>query len=170
MCPPQVGRALVATHDFRRAIEYYESALARGRAGDVSNVEMRSDLIQLYVKLRKFKEVRVRARAHVGCCCVVFWSLRGGLRGWGTPLQAGRLLDEALSTAAASDDVTSLTHARDNLLLLAKVHKGTGNHAEGADVLLRALELQNKIISKLRTSNPGAHRAGVELVALRAPW
>lgn len=56
--------------------------------------------------------------------------------------QAGRLLDEALSSAAASDDVTSLIHARNNLLLLAKVHKGTGNHAEGADVLLRALELQ----------------------------
>ncbi len=48
----------MATHDFQPAIEYYETALARDKARGFDNAEMRSDLTKLYVKLRKFAEVR----------------------------------------------------------------------------------------------------------------
>jgi tetratricopeptide (TPR) repeat protein len=70
--------------------------------------------------------------------------------------QASRLLDDALKSADSSDDVTSMIQARNNLTLLGSVRKGTGNPAEGIEALLRALELQNKIIVKLRSLNPGA--------------
>jgi hypothetical protein len=66
------------------------------------------------------------------------------------------LLDDALKSADSSDDVTSMIQARNNLTLLGSVRKGTGNPAEGIEALLRALELQNKIIVKLRSLNPGA--------------
>jgi hypothetical protein len=49
-----------------------------------------------------------------------------------------------------------MIQARNNLALLGSVRKGTGNPAEGIEALLRALELQNKIIVKLRSLNPGA--------------
>jgi hypothetical protein len=58
----KVGRSLVATHDFGPAIDYYETALARDKARGVDNSEMRSDLTMLYVKLRKFAEVRGAGR------------------------------------------------------------------------------------------------------------
>ena len=64
-------------------------------------------------------------------------------------------MDEALKSADSSDDITSMIQARNNLTLLASVRKGTGNPAEGIEALLRALELQNKIIVKLRSLNPG---------------
>ncbi len=59
--------------------------------------------------------------------------------------QATRLLDETLSAALSTDDVNSMILARDSLALLASVRKGSGNAAEGCEVLLRALELQVRV-------------------------
>eukprot|EP00742_Colponemidia_sp_Colp-10_P005614 GILJ01006001.1.p1 GENE.GILJ01006001.1~~GILJ01006001.1.p1 ORF type:complete len:1335 (+),score=250.67 GILJ01006001.1:335-4006(+) len=46
----QIGRALVQTHDYNRAIEYYESALR----ADPKRNDLRSDLASLYLRLKRF--------------------------------------------------------------------------------------------------------------------
>ena len=52
-----IGRALVKTHEYHRAIEYYEDALEAGTEKGKSNVaSLRSDLAKLYIKLKKFDE------------------------------------------------------------------------------------------------------------------
>ena len=67
----------MATHDFGPAIEYYEQAIARDKARGYENNEMRSDLTMLYVKLRKFAEVRVPPNH-----CVCVWrTVVGGVDG-----------------------------------------------------------------------------------------
>ncbi|KAJ3090291.1 Tetratricopeptide repeat protein 21B [Quaeritorhiza haematococci] len=53
----KIGKALVRTHEYNRAIQYYESALSTGnkRAGSTSP-ELRYDLADLYRKLRQYDE------------------------------------------------------------------------------------------------------------------
>lgn len=45
----KIGRALVSTHDYRKAMDYYESALAQSP----NNMALRQDLARLYTKLGK---------------------------------------------------------------------------------------------------------------------
>lgn len=47
----KIGRALVTTHDYRRAYEYYENALRL----DGSRVELRLELADLYIRLRMIR-------------------------------------------------------------------------------------------------------------------
>merc|ERR1719163_2124606 len=50
-----IGRALVKTHEFSRAIDYYEDALKANNAKDRGNtITLRLDLARLYLKLKKF--------------------------------------------------------------------------------------------------------------------
>ena len=53
----KIGRALVVTHNFQRAVEYYERAFAQ----DPSAHEMATDLAALYVRLRRFREAEAIA-------------------------------------------------------------------------------------------------------------
>jgi tetratricopeptide repeat protein 21B len=46
----KIGRALVSTHDYRKAMDYYESALVQSP----NNTALRQDLSKLYTKLGKF--------------------------------------------------------------------------------------------------------------------
>lgn len=48
----QIGRALVSTHDYRRAVEYYRKALR----GQPTSVPLRHDLAKLCVKLGRFDD------------------------------------------------------------------------------------------------------------------
>lgn len=48
----EVGKALVMTHDYNRAIKYYETRLAE----DPRLLDLRSDLAELYFKLKAFKD------------------------------------------------------------------------------------------------------------------
>ncbi|KAI9362925.1 hypothetical protein DFJ73DRAFT_542372 [Zopfochytrium polystomum] len=49
----KIGKALVKTHDYGRAISYYESALAKDSAFATT---LRYDLAELYFKLKNFKD------------------------------------------------------------------------------------------------------------------
>jgi tetratricopeptide repeat protein 21B len=46
----EVGRALVMTHDYNRAVKYYETRLAE----DSKLIDLRTDLAELYLKLKVF--------------------------------------------------------------------------------------------------------------------
>eukprot|EP00727_Mastigamoeba_balamuthi_P002994 m51a1_g12692 hypothetical protein (667) ;mRNA; r:1702-3779 len=48
----KIGQALVTTHEFSKAIEYYEAALK----ADASNTALRYDLAELYTRLRRFTD------------------------------------------------------------------------------------------------------------------
>ncbi|CAN0564458.1 unnamed protein product, partial [Ectocarpus sp. 12 AP-2014] len=48
----QIGRALVSTHDYRRAVEYYRKALR----GQPRSVPLRHDLARLCLKLGRYED------------------------------------------------------------------------------------------------------------------
>lgn len=50
----EVGKALVMTHDYNRAIKYYEQTLA----DDPKLFDLRIDLSELYIKLKAFDECK----------------------------------------------------------------------------------------------------------------
>lgn len=50
----EVGKALVMTHDYSRAIKYYETQIAQ----DARLLDLRTDLAELYKKLKAFDEAR----------------------------------------------------------------------------------------------------------------
>jgi len=48
----EVGKALVMTHDYNKAIRYYENALRE----DPNLLDLRTDLAELYIKLKDFEK------------------------------------------------------------------------------------------------------------------
>ena len=50
----EVGRALVMTHDYNRAIKYYEQTLL----DDPKLFDLRIDLAELYIKLKGFDDAK----------------------------------------------------------------------------------------------------------------
>ena len=110
----KIGKALVLTHDYERAVAYYEAALTHAP----HDTKLRSDLTELFCKLKKFDD-------------------------------AGRLLDVALSSNE-NQDAASLIVTVKNLMLLGKVHAGTGNMQEAIKALQRSAQVQNNIMSMVR--------------------
>lgn len=58
--PPQVGKALVTTHDFQRAIDYFNKVI-RANPG---NIGLQHELAQLLIRLRQWPQ----AAAVLGRC------------------------------------------------------------------------------------------------------
>jgi tetratricopeptide repeat protein 21B len=50
----EVGKALIMTHDFKRAVKYYETCLQ----DDPKLLDLRTDLADLYIKLRAFEDAK----------------------------------------------------------------------------------------------------------------
>jgi tetratricopeptide repeat protein 21B len=50
----EIGQALVMTHDYNRAIRYYENALRE----DPKLLDLRTDLAELYIKLKAFEDAK----------------------------------------------------------------------------------------------------------------
>ena len=116
----KIGKALVLTHDYERAVAYYEAALSHAP----NDTKLRSDLTELFCKLKKFDE-------------------------------AQRLLSVALASDETQDVATLITTVK-NLMLLAKVHAGTGNVQEAIKALQQSAQVQNNIMSQLRGVGAGA--------------
>jgi tetratricopeptide repeat protein 21B len=49
----KIGRALIKTHDYKKAVAYYESALSNET---VSTTSLRYDLGELYYKLKQYTD------------------------------------------------------------------------------------------------------------------
>ena len=50
----EVGKALVMTHDYKRAIKYYETTLME----DPKLLDLRTDLADLYIKLKAYEDAK----------------------------------------------------------------------------------------------------------------
>lgn len=63
----QIGRALVSTHDYTRAVHYYRKALR----GQPNSIPLRHDLARLCLKLGRFNDatgVLKEVRKMLGLC------------------------------------------------------------------------------------------------------
>mmetsp|Transcript_27274 Transcript_27274/g.32234 ORF Transcript_27274/g.32234 Transcript_27274/m.32234 type:complete len:1320 (+) Transcript_27274:65-4024(+) len=54
MLAVRIGRALIATHDYRRARDYYDAALKSPNLRSEDSVDLQRDLAKLLIKLRKY--------------------------------------------------------------------------------------------------------------------
>ncbi len=124
----RIGRALVSTHEFHRAIEFYETAIkqamqegSRGGGAGVSSgrsseaVSLSHDLARLYIKLdRRESAVRVLTR----------------------------VLHEQFR------DTTDMKQNVSTLLLLADIYKST-SPSEVLNVLRRAKDVQRDVLNSV---------------------
>ncbi|KAJ1438327.1 hypothetical protein B484DRAFT_392369, partial [Ochromonadaceae sp. CCMP2298] len=136
----RIGRALVATHEYHRAVEFYESAIrelnkalsqegpasseakksSSGNSGAANDlVHLSHDLSKLYIKLG-------RAESSI------------------------RVLSNVLHDPAK--DVTSMRQDVTTLLLLSQVQRNTISSEEGVGSLQRAYDTQKELIRLLRSA------------------
>ena len=130
----RIGKALVSTHDYHRAIEYYESALkssTRSRAGGAPMSQLRFDLATLYFRLGNFDDAIATVEAAL--------ELNAG--------QGGR-----------GESLAALTSEVRNLKLLSRVYLGAGHPANAVDTLHRARDVQSKAMGYARSEGPGIVR------------
>ena len=127
----RIGRAMLSTHDYSRAIEYYRSALGTAIDGHGKS-ELRHDLADLYFKLKNFHAAAEELEASIA-----------------RSSQEGK---------AGEDDIKGMMLLVRDHKLLAKVHTGAGNIDDAAAELKKARELQSRVVSAMRTSDPESVR------------
>lgn len=125
-----IGKALLSTHDYQNAINYYKSALEQPmKAGAAASegprrMSLRLALAELYTKLKKWNSAK-------------------------------KVLNEALQEKReqSSSGVKSMMEDVKMLLLLADVCFGSRDDSQAVEVLQRARLMQNKMLSKLRSES-----------------
>jgi len=159
----KIGRALVSTHDYARAVSYYERAATGAASGmdgeggnneDVSPLSISTrllllhDLAELYQSLKRHDDaMRVLDTAMQLSSDAARESASSGVAG----------LEEELTWAAA--DVKSLS-------LQAEVAAGAGDSAIVSDSLTRAWQLQVDLLSRRRSdANPEQRRLDLNIAA-----
>eukprot|EP01116_Phalansterium_solitarium_P004835 TRINITY_DN15_c3_g2_i2.p1 TRINITY_DN15_c3_g2~~TRINITY_DN15_c3_g2_i2.p1 ORF type:complete len:791 (+),score=378.52 TRINITY_DN15_c3_g2_i2:101-2473(+) len=60
--PSKIGKAMIITHDYNKALSYYESAVK----GDPTNAQLKYELAELYTKLRKFERAEKLLKDSLG--------------------------------------------------------------------------------------------------------
>jgi tetratricopeptide repeat protein 21B len=144
----RIGRALVSTHDYNRAIEYYKTALTSTGIGKDGVAELKFDLAQLYQRLGRYDEasafLEVSKNNSNGSNSRDAEGKDGGSGGGGD--------DEADTAAilAANGDSGTLVGKVRQTLLLAKVVEGGGDVDEAGRVLERARDLQTMVLEAVR--------------------
>ncbi len=131
---------MIATHEYHRALEFYESALRevarkqqqgtdrdREAAKGLDTLHLSHDLAKLYLKLRRVES-------------------------------ANRVLKDALHNSKS--DLAMMRQDVSTLLLLAKVQEVFAPH-EVYETLRDAYMIQKDVLSKLRTSGGGALAAAM---------
>lgn len=140
----KIGQAMITTHDFARAIEYYKAAMA----ATPNNHTLRRDLADLYTKLRRFQEADA----------VLQQSLVARKRG-GTSASKDDDAQQAKSARAIAIEMLkqdtgeaegktaelhNLIEDVQVLLTMAQVHMGAGAEQRASECLLKARDLQTK--------------------------
>lgn len=161
----RIGRTLTATHEYRRAVKFYESAIDEAHRGDNGGAELVGlsvDLAKLYVKLDRTTD-------------------------------AAKVLQAALCNEADARDITDLQHDVTILLLLSDVQLHnvmdlsspssvenmiggcehnertyTSEEKERISSALQSLEtahrIQKNVVEKSRTSLPGVAKANSRMI------
>lgn len=115
----KIGNALVSTHDYHKATDYYFSALR----ADTDDTQLRHELATLFLKLRKYG-------------------------------RASQVLAYALEPVGSSLEISKMIQDVRSLLLLTDIYMRSGDedNQSVSNTLLRAYELQQKIIEKMHSS------------------
>jgi len=79
----RIGRALVATHDYRRARDYYEAALESPHLGAQDSLDLRHDLAKLLIKLHKYADAATLLHAGLSQNAAALSGSGGGGAGGG---------------------------------------------------------------------------------------
>lgn len=132
----RIGKALVSTHNYHRAIEYYESSLKsfagpRGGTGREAIAQLRFDLATLYFRLGKFDEAIATLEA---------------------------ALDMHHDRGGRDKSLPSLASEVRSLKLLSRVFLGASRPGDAVDALHRAREAQGKAMAFARSEGPGIVR------------
>lgn len=125
----KIGRALVSTHNYQKAQDYYEDALRNMP----ENIIIRFDLARLYNKLKLYdlaERVLVKALSKA--------DEDGEGEGMGMGMRA---------------DFKTLVGDVETLLLLVETHKGSNDMREVKSTLKRARNIQNMVLEKSRTGS-----------------
>lgn len=123
----RVGRALVASHDYGRAVDFYEAA-CRGEGGAVS---MHLELAELYTKLGRFER-----------CDATLKGLMGRVGQGSDPksietrvstiITMGKMLKAAGSASAALEHYKQAQSEQDELVKALRSESGSGSEATDA--------------------------------------
>lgn len=131
----KIGKALVKTHDFKRALKYYEHAVTSKSAGMNS---LRYDLADLYRKLRRYDEGEASILDALESIKGKFCWRREKI----TMYQIFRL-DSLNKLFQIAEDITVRTPQEVNLtLLLARIYRAAGAHEKSVSAFMRSKELQ----------------------------
>jgi len=144
----RIGRALITTHDYKKAVQYYETAAAERYLEDGSpavsaatRLHLLHDLAELYLSLKQYADVI-------------------------------RVLEQALAIGATKkrdgtydDDVAAMIADVRSLSIWADVGVASQQPKLVVDSLTAAWSLQVEVLGKMRAENPDAKRQEREVTA-----
>jgi len=125
MLASRIGKVLVSTHDYIRAIDYYKSAI-RGSEAGASRQALRYDLAELYFNLHKLNKASKE-------------------------LESALQDIDTQSSESKDPDVVDLVPSVNAFKLLAKVHQGENELDRVTQVLEEARSVQAKILASARS-------------------
>ena len=123
----KIGKALVSTHDYRKAQDYYDNALRNMP----DNTALRYDMARLYTKLRMFNDSAK------------------------TLTKALSNFDEDDEDGVNPPGLDVLTKDVETLLLLVETYKESGEKEEMKNTLLRARNIQRMVMERARSAGEG---------------
>jgi len=131
-----IGRALIASHDYGRAVSYFNAQLGDGGLAPGHRAALRADLTALLLKLSRFEAA-------------------GALLGE-TLREAGLAEGGGEADAAAQvRDVTALRFAVAGLAAQSRAQRGARDPAGALATLRRALALQRRVLEEARGGGGG---------------
>uniref|UniRef100_A0A7S0S5T6 Tetratricopeptide repeat-like domain-containing protein n=1 Tax=Chlamydomonas leiostraca TaxID=1034604 RepID=A0A7S0S5T6_9CHLO len=134
----RIARALVTTHDYQHAIDYFNKAIFANRG----NFSLQLELANLLVRLRQWQP----AVAVLNKC-----------------LERPR--DPSGGGANSGQGVESLTIDVEAWLAMARVYQGSGDMENYVEALARALDLQKGVLQRMRGEVPEALQAARDKAA-----
>ena len=134
----RIGRILISTHEYFRAVDYYETAIRElsgisgnyeewGGGGSSSASVVTSDLVSLSHDLAKLLMKLGRGEA------------------------SARVLNNSLHQTY--NDLTDLQQDVTTYMILAEVYKALDREAEISDLMKKAYDLQKNVLSKIRSAS-----------------
>ena len=148
-----IGKALVASHDYRRAVKYYEGALAASAGGGSSRrAALRGDFTELLLRLHRLEAARALLDEALGEAGVPGMPPAAG----GSAAPAPAAAPAPPLSPAAVKDVAALRHAVRGLATLAAVQAGAREEEAARGALRAALAHQRLVVECARSSGSGS--------------
>jgi tetratricopeptide repeat protein 21B len=167
----KIGRALTSMHEYEKAVQYYQNALnqivlpaqdaassstaaAAATAADrLGALQLRSELADLLLRIRRFEEARTLIDE-------ALQDVTAHTEDFDT--------EASEATAKTDSDVATLKLARRNLQLLSKVSRSASDLEGSVEALRRSLVVQNTLVTLARRAADNGIAASFDLVGAAA--